>query len=79
MKERPPALLLIFHFLVSIHAPVKERHIVSGYDTGDDLVSIHAPVKERLIEKDCTVHWVVSIHAPVKERPLQFERSVSSA
>ena len=53
---------------VSIHAPVRERHIFSLYEKGLK-VSIHAPVKERL-DSCCfdAASSFVSIHAPVKER-----------
>ena len=45
-------VILYQAFDVSIHAPVKERHITEYPDLGGEKVSIHAPVKERHIEAD---------------------------
>ena len=54
---------------VSIHAPVRERHLpITDYDAVAN-VSIHAPVRERpLMSLWVKRYAAVSIHAPVRER-----------
>ena len=55
--------------IVSIHAPVRERRMITCHITPYQTVSIHAPVRERRPEDSpvYTAH-AVSIHAPVRER-----------
>jgi hypothetical protein len=57
-------------FLISIHAPVRERLSCATGERERLSISIHAPVRERLVLGSvmCTCSSI-SIHAPVRERP----------
>ena len=61
---------------VSIHAPVKGRHVTCGSPHLYEHVSIHAPVKGRLdFIHARAIRSRVSIHAPVKGRPFSVSAS----
>ncbi len=54
---------------VSIHAPVRERHVIHTGQVYPAVVSIHAPVRERHeLQRVVLRAHGVSIHAPVRER-----------
>ena len=55
--------------MISIHAPVRERHIEGRNFIKDAEISIHAPVRERHVQlKGSLRFFLISIHAPVRER-----------
>ena len=63
-------------FIVSIHAPIRERRLILVHSRHVRLVSIHAPIRERRVSGTTsnTMHNV-SIHAPIRERQQFYTKS----